>query len=101
MPWLGHAIHGVSQEFLILVLSNILWYAAFTDHILAASSESFRSTQKFRCRGTLHLSQRVVYAKWNGTLPFGTFGTVIGTTFDEEIGEQLVELVTEIPLLGK
>lgn len=74
---------------------------SFVDDIVAASSEAFRKTQDFQYLGVLELSQRVAYAKLNGVVPFGTVATVIGTTFDEETAEQLVQILTDVPLLGK
>lgn len=51
-------------------------------------------------QGCLRVSQRVVYGKWNGKLPFGAVGTVTRTSFDKKAGEQMIEMVTDVPHLG-
>lgn len=68
---------------------------------MAASAEQFVETQQFSSLGSLMIGQRVVYVKWNGIIPFGSFGCVIATTLESKTSEQWAEILTDEPHVGK
>lgn len=92
----GHFIQmkGLREVFPVEVTGSL------PDGVLAASLGRFVQTQRFACLGHLVVGQRVVYVKWKGRIPFGSFGCVTATTLEPGTLEQWVEVITDQPYLG-